>query len=90
MTLALLVLQIIWLGIIRDSVTFLSVWHLFMDLVACLFNLMMILDGTQFWEYGYIFAFCVLIPAFFDLLTLLMGLVKRQLVYPPVVKAKLS
>ena len=74
----------VWLGITKDEVTLLSVWHLLMDLLACLFDIIMLLDGTQFWEYGYIFAFCVIVPMFLDVVSFLSIVLKSQLVdlYP--------
>ena len=57
-----------------------------MDLIACTFNMIMVLDGVVYTEYAYVLSFCILIPGFFDVLSLGSYALKRLLVAPVKIK----
>ena len=82
LSLVCLITQAVTISVSGCPISMLSVWHLLMDMVACLFNLIMILDGTNFWQYSYIFAFCVIIPQSLDFFFLALYIVKKPLVNP--------
>ena len=82
-----LLLQVFWVGITRAEPSLLSVLHLLMDLIACLFSIIMILDGVVYTEYAYILSFCILVPAFLDFLSVVIYIMQRQLVTTTKMKA---
>ena len=80
-------MQVFWVAITRAELSLLSVLHLLMDLIACLFSLIMILDGVIYTEYAYILSFCILVPAFLDSLSVATYTLQRQLIRPAKLKA---
>jgi len=63
-----LFIELIYVGL-ETQITLWSVLHLFLDFVACLFTAWIALDGLPWQTYTYVFVFCVMIPAGYDVST---------------------